>query len=215
MRRALSFVGKMFLFLISAILLYGLIAVLLSIITTRPSSVECAKNREVYIASNGIHLDIILSPDLFTDEKKAQFDLFTETQYVAFGWGDKDFYVNTPTWGEMTFWITFKALFLKSDSIVHVTQHNRKYKHWKEVDLCEAQMDALLAYIWSSFEYEENGRIVALKNSGYATNDTFYEAEGSYSILRTCNNWVNIGLKKAQVKTALWSPFGFGAMRYL
>ncbi len=215
MRRALSFIGKILLILLSAILLYGLIAVLLSIITTRPASVECAEGREIFIASTGVHLDIILSPDLLSDEKRVQLELLPGTQYVAFGWGDKDFYVNTPTWGDMTFWTTFKALFLKSDSIVHVTQHNRKYKHWKKVNLCEAQMEPLIAYIWSSFELEENGRILEIKNSDYATNDTFYEAKGSYSIFKTCNNWVNIGLKKAQVKTALWSPFGFGVMTYL
>ena len=34
-------------------------------------------------------------------------------KFVSFGWGDKNFYANTPTWKDVTFSVGFKALFLK------------------------------------------------------------------------------------------------------
>ena len=45
------------------------------------------------------------------------------------------------------------------------------------------------------------------KSNGYTSNDIFYEANGSYSIFKTCNTWSNSILKNSGVKSLLWTPF--------
>ena len=38
----------------------------------------------------------------------------------------------------------------------------------------------------------------------------FYESRGSYSMFFTSNNWVGRALKKAGLRTGLWTPLTFG-----
>lgn len=35
----------------------------------------------------------------------------TDFNYIAFGWGDKGFYLDTPTWADLKFSTAFKAAF--------------------------------------------------------------------------------------------------------
>jgi uncharacterized protein (TIGR02117 family) len=114
----------------------------------------------------------------------------------------------------MNFWTTFKALFLPSKSIMHLTFHRHAYDHWSGVEVCEAQLQTLLDYILTSFQ-SSDGQFIALPGAGYTSMDLFFEARRSYSVFFTCNDWVNQGLKKAQVKTAIWSPFDFGVLYHV
>lgn len=71
-------------------------------------------NIDIFLLSNGVHTDIamplhnkefdwrtIVSP---TDTRKA-----TPADYVAFGWGDHGFYLETPTWADLTVPTALKA----------------------------------------------------------------------------------------------------------
>ena len=37
--------------------------------------------------------------------------------------------------------------------------------------------------------------------------DAFYDATGRYSAVRTCNEWVGEGLRRAGVRVGRWTPF--------
>jgi len=43
----------------------------------------------------------------------------------------------------------------------------------------------------------QNGRAIPIANTAYNNNDVFYEANGSYSPLTTCNGWTNRNLKNS------------------
>ena len=45
--------------------------------------------------------------------------------------------------------------------------------------------------------------------------DFFYQGNGSYTGFKTCNTWVNQSMKKAKIKTAIWTPFSFGVLQYI
>ena len=80
------------------------------------------------------------------------------------------------------------------------------------VSLSELELNKLNHYILESFNKDHEGNKVILPDSGYSTNDDFYEGIGSYSCFKTCNSWVNSGFKESGLKACFWTPFDFGLM---
>ena len=50
------------------------------------------------------------------------------------------------------------------------------------------------------------GRTMPVLGRGYRDNDIFYEANGGYSAILTCNEWTGRALRAAGVRTGLWTP---------
>jgi uncharacterized protein (TIGR02117 family) len=197
------------------IISYLFFALLLSFLSTHPPREVCNSSKKIFITTNGIHLDIVIPVAELEPEFVKNIDIYKDTKYVSFGWGDKDFYINTPQWSDLKFRIAFKSLFLKSESAMHVTYYPVFYNDWRSVDLCPQQLDILKSYIKNSFKTDNDGNLKKLSFPGYSYNDSFFEAHGSFTLFRTCNVWVNNGLKKTGIKTSLWSPFDFGVLYHL
>jgi uncharacterized protein (TIGR02117 family) len=219
MRKTINLIFKLlkqfFIFLISAVFLYFLAALILSFLVTNPPKTDCLPENEIFIATNGVHLDIVLPVQNIAPELLKNLEILPGTKYVSFGWGDKEFYINTPHWKDLTFKTAFKALFLKSETAMHVTFHQNAFRSWKTVKLCNSQLDVVNKTIERSFSKNENGRLQKFDVPGYFENDAFYAANGSFSFFRTCNVWVNNVLKEAGIKTSVWSPFDFGVLHHL
>jgi hypothetical protein len=47
---------------------------------------------------------------------------------------------------------------------------------------------------------------------GYGPDDIFYEANGGYSFILTCNEWTGRALRQAGVRTGLWTPLNQSIM---
>ncbi|MGN6181731.1 MAG: DUF2459 domain-containing protein, partial [Mucilaginibacter sp.] len=81
----------------------------------------------IYIQTNGDHTDIIMPVrnriKNWTEEINYQNTISKDTtcNYVAVGWGDKGFYLNTPTWAQLKFSTAFKAAFWLGRSAIHAT----------------------------------------------------------------------------------------------
>lgn len=202
-------------FIISLIIGYFLTAVLLSALKTHPSELTCQAENEIFITTNGVHLDIILPVGNIDFELLQKLEIMPNTKYVAFGWGDKQFYINTPQWKDLTFKTAFKALFLKSETAMHVTCYRNSYLEWRKLKLCSSQLKNLNGYIETSFQKNKNGTLQKIDVAGYYEIDSFYEAKGNFSFLRTCNIWVNKALKVSGIETSVWSPFDFGVLYHL
>ena len=210
-----KYLSRFLLGIISVVILYFLLAMLLSYIPKNPKhEIECTENiKPIYLISNGIHLDIVFKVEQLDDILLEELNISKKAKYVAFGWGDEDFYLNTPTWNDLTTRTLAKALFWKSRSAMHVTEYRTKSSKFIVVPLCDVQLEILKNYVESSFA-KANGKVVEI-GKGYGKNDKFYEAKGSYNAIKTCNEWVNIGLKKAKVKTSIWSPFDKGILHHV
>ncbi|MCP9235626.1 TIGR02117 family protein [Lewinella sp. JB7] len=213
--RILSLLGKLLLYLLGILLLYVVLAVVLSLIPTRPDPVAGAADREIHISSNGVHTDFILPTEFVPPALLDQFGYLADYPYLAFGWGDKGFYLDTPTWAELKVSTAVRAMLLPSPTAMHVTGYNHIGAEWASLRLTGTQLDILNNHIAESFRLSDTGTIRHIDAGGYGPNDEFYEAVGSYNALYTCNNWVNAGLKKMQVRTALWAPSEWGIMRWL
>ena len=212
LKTGIKYIMRAFLGLLVLIAGYFLIAVVLSTISTNPKELKCEKDKEIYITTNGIHLDIIISKAYLNNQIQQELQIDEKVKYASFGWGDKGFYLETPTWEDLKLKTAIKALFLKSETAMHLTTYNQKYDSWLIQPVCDSQLETLIDYINNSFERDDEGKIIEIKDPGYTEYDKFYEAIGNYNCIQTCNEWVNEGFKKAEIKTSIWSPFDNGVL---
>ncbi len=213
-RKAVRYISRFLLGLLAFIVLYVIAVFTLSYIPVNSDAVK-GKDVTIYVNSNGVHTDIIVP--LKNEIKDWSKDiLFTHTkrkdsmmQYVAFGWGDRDFYLNTPQWSDLKASTAIKAALYLGTSAVHT----RFYKNVQEDENCikltltNQDYKALVAYIEQSFQYDENNKVIWIENQGYGEYDTFYEGEGKYSLFYSCNTWTNFALKAANQKTSVWTVY--------
>ena len=198
--------------LAASVLSYLLVATVLSLIPTRPEVVQCPEKDPVFVASNGIHLDLMLPRELVDPDLLRRLDPPAWVQFLAFGWGDKEFYINTPTWDDFNLTTALRALFTNSEAAVHVVWLKNGSSDWIELSICPEQLMLLNQYLVSTFAAGSTGQLIEIEAAGYSSIDQFYQAVGNFSIFQTCNQWVNKGLKTAQVRTSVWSPFDKGVL---
>lgn len=199
------FVIRVLLGIVSIPFLYVIVAMILSITPVNSKQDDKTKSKYIYLNSNGVHLDIVLDKSELSNNFLTGVKIKETDQFVSIGWGDRDFYINTPTWGDLTFKVAFKAMFLKSSTLMHVTKYQTMQPTWIKVPVSDLQMKALKQYIKSSFLFV-NGSTIQLDGHSYGREDEFYEAKGSYSLFKTCNTWANSALKKSGLKAAYWTP---------
>lgn len=218
MKKILKTIGKAIAALVGFVLLYLFSAYCLSRITVDKEA-NSKEEIAIYIKTNGVHTDIVVPV------KTDQIDWSTEVkfsntvsrdtsyQYLAMGWGDKGFYLQTPTWADLKFSVAFKAAFALSTTAIHATFYKtlQEDSACKKIMISREQYARLINYITSSFQKDENGHFINIKtNANYGKADAFYEANGSYSMFHTCNTWANSGLKASGQKCCLWTPFDTG-----
>lgn len=188
---------------------YIVISLILTYVTVNKTELNITNNKEVYLNTNGVHLNIIIYINDLSVELKEDLEFTQDQKYFSFGWGDEKFYLNTPTWKDLTFRTAFKALFLKTSTLIHLTKYRQINKTWTKVTLSEQELKKLNQFILKSFKKDAIGNKIILTNSGYSINDDFYEAIGSYSCFKTSNTWANKAFKESGLKSSLWTPFDF------
>ena len=103
-KNTLKYVFRGALFFVGFVIVYLLSSFLCKYITTNNDYVAPEEGVEVFIISNGVHADICLPVDgnkvLWSTYFKAKdFVTLKKTPtYISFGWGDKGFFLDTPTW---------------------------------------------------------------------------------------------------------------------
>jgi len=192
--------------------LYVGISLILTLITISAKDQAIPCNHTLFLSTNGVHLDIILPKSDIDSTLLRGITHSMDDTYIAFGWGDENFYIHTPTWNDLTFGNAFNALFLQSPTLIHVTRYRYPQNHWVKVELNEYALQQLNQYILQSFQKNKNGDKIILEHDGYTQRDAFYKAIGHYSCLNTCNSWVNTGFKTSGLKACYWTPFDFGLM---
>jgi uncharacterized protein (TIGR02117 family) len=218
-----------------AIGLYFFAAVIGSMIPVNGDWKPPARGETVYLYDNGVHTSLILSlqstPELYLlfadppvtspEDALQNNDRFpgpvADYPYIMVGWGDERFYRETPAWGDIKPGTVFAALFGSGRSALHVDRLGALPKNGiKKLTLRRQEYARLLLFVTSQIAEGEINTIPAgpMINSGYGIDDRFYVSKNEYrySILFTCNNWIESGLERAGIKTSYWSPLPFGVM---
>lgn len=167
----------------------------------------------IYLTTNGVHLHLILPSNALSPALLADLPLDADTRYVAFGWGDAEFYLNTPEWKDLTVKRAVVAAFVPSRSLVHVTRYRTTATDWTAIPVSTEQITAIDAFLLDAFRLDSAGHKQLIPGAGYGTQDDFLEGRDRYSALRTCNTWVNDALKEAALPACLWTPYDFMVLR--
>ena len=197
---------------LALIAVYFVIAFLLVLFPENMHERASESSIEAYVRSNGVHTDVVLpirSADVdwteyfpTSDAKAAPAD----AAYIAIGWGDKEFYLNTPNWSDLTASRAVSALIGRDTTLLHVTyltqaELGERYK----IGLDAQQYTILKQYILDAAPLKD-GRAIAVAGAHYEDGDAFYEAHGQYSMVNTCNTWLGDGLRRAGVPMSRWTP---------
>ncbi len=132
---------------------------------------------------------------------------------LAIGWGDRDFFLDTPSWSEVRPTTALTAAFGSGYTLIHVDQLTGfPPGDLRKLILTKKEYGDLLAFVVLQMEGGFAGQPTALL--GYGPDDRFYATRGQYrySALFTCNNWAAEGLKKAGVRVGAWTPISDGMM---
>ncbi|WP_375398936.1 TIGR02117 family protein [uncultured Sphingomonas sp.] len=167
----------------------------------------------IYVEDNGVHTGLILPANAAGIDWRAAFpggDLadprYGALDWIAVGWGERAFYVETPTWADVRPWTVLRAAVGSSRTVLHV-EHIREPTAGDDeraIMLTPGQYRRLAAFIRAS----RGARGVVAP--GYARNDVFYDGRGRYSAINTCNAWTGRALAAAGVRVGAWTPFPVG-----
>lgn len=209
--------------ILGIVIIYVILGLLIPYIPVSAKDDGQKKEVPIYIYTNGVHTDIVMpvKNDLQDWSRKIPFantkSKKTDYQYVGIGWGDKGFYLDTPTWADLKLSTAVKAAFWLSDSAMHCTYYNtmKEGEDCKMIMISRGQYENLVKYVEDKFDRDQNGNFILIPtNAVYGDNDAFYDAKGTYSFLYTCNTWSNNALKAAGQKAALWTPTDFGIFQH-
>ncbi|MFZ6647079.1 TIGR02117 family protein [Undibacterium sp. TJN25] len=198
---------------INLALLYAAVAWTLVLFPLNSGSAAAAPAIDAYVLSNGVHTDLVFPVKSKLIDWESRFPkkdfaaVPADADYIAIGWGDRDFYLNTPEWKDLTLSRALGALTGRHGALLHVT-YLRKADLLQQaytMRLSEDSYRELILHVESSARLQD-GRSVAVPGR-YGSQDAFYEALGSYSVFTTCNTWTGTGLRRAGIKVSRWTPF--------
>jgi len=205
--------------IVGIIVVYALLGYLIPFIEVSAKENGEKKEIPIYIYTNGVHTDIVMpvKNDIVDWSSKIPFSNTkskeTDYNYVGIGWGDKGFYLDTPTWADLKLSTALKAAFWLSESAMHCTYYKTmtEAEDCKKIMISKNQYKELVKFVDAKFDRDHNGNYILIPtNAVYGNNDAFYDAQGRYSFLNTCNTWSNNALKSAGQRAALWTPTDYG-----
>ncbi len=168
-----------------------------------------AQGVTVLVEDNGIHTDLVMPKQVAGVDWRSVFggEALRDARYAAFahvavGWGERRFFVETPTWWDLRPATVIAAGLGSENTVLHVEHIARPVagEHVRAVVLTPEQYRRLAGFVRASLA---PGEVTA----GYAGHDAFYPAHGRYDAFNTCNNWTGRALAVAGVRVGRWTPF--------
>jgi uncharacterized protein (TIGR02117 family) len=169
----------------------------------------------IFVVSNGFHSDVVVPlRELQTETdwlqklgQPAWTSQFGQYAFVAFGWGNEGFFLDSYGRHFPHVGTTLRAA-LPSPTLMHVGFYPSAPAGSRVVPLLisAAQYRALVQYIAASFQADSLGHYTLRNPAGYTSHDFFFRAKGRYHLLRTCNDWTNQTLSEAGIRAAWKAP---------
>jgi uncharacterized protein (TIGR02117 family) len=210
-----KWVGRALTLLLAVPAIYLVAALVGSLVPVNRSWTEPARGTTVYLADNGIHVDLIMpiaaqGLDWRRVVPPGDFEAVDPNAgFIAFGSGEERVYLNTPTWWDITPRTVWSAL-TGGRRVMHVQYVASPSYAVREIRLRPEEYRRLWAAVRADLALDPQGRAKRLQHPGYGPTDAFFRAVGKESAVRTCNSSVANWLRLAGVKTSLWPPFAQG-----
>jgi uncharacterized protein (TIGR02117 family) len=192
---------------------YGVI-VLIGLLPVNNGFESAEEGIEIRVISTAVHADLIVPLVSEEIEWLEHFprELFAGdtgfATHVAIGWGDRGFYLETPTWADLTFSTAARALLWPTDSCLHVTLTRGEY--WRDrgrvVRISRAQYREMAEFVLSQLKRGPRGEVLVVPEITYGEDDVFLEARGRYHALNTCNSWAGRAMRSAGIRVPWLTP---------
>ena len=178
-----------------------------------PAEQGTPKEMSIYIKTNGMHTDIVVpvrnhlidwSQLLPYGNNISQDTLYN---YLGMGWGDKGFFLDMPTWDDLTFSLAFCAAFWLNTTAIHTTYYKEMVEdeNCRRIEISYVQYVRLIEFITKRFKTDAQGRFINIPtHAQYGDTDAFYEARGRYNLFYSCNTWTNSALAACGQRHCLW-----------
>ena len=200
---------------------YLLGALLLGALPANVAWREPPQGVTIFLRTNGVHTWIVV-PKVnalmdwrpYAPGEHLRDPRWGIADHVAFGYGNREFYLNTPTWADLSPRTAALALFGSGPSLLHVEHdHQPRENEWtRRLTITPDQYRRLADYIRRRFQRDPAGQTIPVVGRGYNEWDMFYEANGGYSFVLTCNEWTGRALRHAGIRTGAWTPFAQSIM---
>jgi uncharacterized protein (TIGR02117 family) len=190
-------------------------AAILGLVPANLSWREAERGVTILVRTNGVHTWIVMpkvTPVIdwrpYSPPEHLRDPRWGAGDHIAVGYGNREFYLNTPTWGDLSFKTAFLAFFGNGRTLLHVEHdHQPRPEEWQRpIVLTVEEYRRLADYISARFQRDANGRTIPVLGRGYGPADMFYEANGGYSFVLTCNEWTGRALRASGVRMGLWTP---------
>ena len=175
-------------------LLYLLAAAALGCVRLNTARPPVAESRiTIYLLSNGLHTDIVVPlSNEWLDWRSllGPQSASLAATHIAIGWGERAFYLETPTWAQARASTALKAISGLGRATLHITYLPHAppvTAHSPALPITPAEYLKLAQGIRPYFQTASNGLARPIPASAYGETDAFYEAHGRYSLLSTCN----------------------------
>jgi uncharacterized protein (TIGR02117 family) len=210
-----KWVGRAVVALLAVPAFYLLAALVGSLVPVNRGWTEPAQGTTIYLANNGVHVDLIMPvkaqeldwAPLFPLRDFADAD--PQARWIAFGAGEKHVYLDTPRWSDIKL-ATLASALTGGERVMHVEYLPSTYYAVRQIRLRPEEYRRLWTAIRADLVLDQHGRPKRIDHPGYGPSDAFYRAAGRASAVRTCNSWAAGELRLAGVKTSLWPPFAQG-----
>jgi uncharacterized protein (TIGR02117 family) len=210
-----KWVGRLLTALLAVPALYLAAALIGSLVPVNRGWTEPAEGTTIYLADNGIHVDIVMPvrangldwAPLFPKRDFAA--LPASAGWIAFGSGEQRVYLDTPTWWDITP-RTLSSALAGGRRVMHVEYVPSPAYTVRAIRLRPEEYRRLWAAIRADLVLDSRGMPIRIDHPGYGPADAFYRATGQANAIRTCNSVAARWLRLAGVKTSLWPPFAQG-----
>lgn len=190
-------------------LLYALAALTLGLIPVNRNFHQSPQGIDIYIHANAVHTDLILPFKNEARDWHSKLPELAQGDYLAIGWGDRAFYLETRHWSDLKAGNALRALTGLDHTLLHVEPLGQPPETAEVVKLriSPAEYARLVSAIDAAFDRGADSKPLVIPGQHYGERDAFYEATGRYSLLTTCNEWARATLDQAGIRTAAWAPF--------
>lgn len=143
----------------------------------------------VYVVQQELHTGIVFRISEVNTAIWPEAKEFKEFNFIDVGWGDFDFY-QAPDDDPL---LALKAIAVPTTSVLRVDAFmispDAYYGNYKKLRFCmsRSQFDNLCKGISASFTRNASGKSTVTQ-TGYGLR--FYNANGKYHLMNTCNTWV-------------------------
>ncbi|MXO71583.1 DUF2459 domain-containing protein [Altererythrobacter buctensis] len=176
---------------------------------------------EVMVETNGIHTAIVMPMVTQDVDWRQDFPGVALARggemptHVSIGWGEREVFLDTPTWGDLKIGTALRIAFAGGPSVMRVASYVRPAPgpDHRPVVISRAGYRRLARSIRASLPDAGGGPRQPLR--GVERGDTYYAALGHYTLANSCNTWTGERLADAGLPMGRWTPFAGGVMRWI